>query len=132
VTGSAKRKGDSAELEAAAMLSDLLGFGVRRQLGAGRADDVGDLTGIPATVVQVANRPSDTLRAVREKPLEAEVQRGRAGATFAATMVRLRGGAWRVVLTPEQFATLLREALTIPSSLTAVTDTARSSADSDP
>jgi hypothetical protein len=115
MTGPAKRKGDSAELEAARLLHDLLGFDVRRQLGAGRADDVGDLTGIPDTVVQVANRPSDSLRAIHEKPLQAEVQRGRAGATFAVTMIRLRGGAWRVVLTPEQFATWAREAIA-PSS----------------
>jgi hypothetical protein len=111
VTSPSKRKGDSAELEAAALLHDLLGFPVRRQLGAGRADDVGDLTGIPDTVIQVANRPSDGLRAIREKPLECEVQRERARTVFAATLIRLRGGCWRVVLTPEQFATLLREAL---------------------
>jgi hypothetical protein len=51
---------------------------------------------------------------VREKPLAAEAQRQNAGATFAATLVRLRGGVWRVVLTPEQWATLHREA-TAPS-----------------
>lgn len=32
-----------AELEAARTLSALLGFPIRRKLGAGRADDVGDL-----------------------------------------------------------------------------------------
>lgn len=110
MTGSAKIKGDAAERDAAAILSDLLGYPVRRQLGAGRLDDVGDLSGVPDTVVQVAWWPSDTLRAVRDKPLEAERQRERAGATFAATMVRLVGGVWRVVLLPEQFAVLHREA----------------------
>jgi hypothetical protein len=40
-----------------------------------------------------------------------ERQRERAGTTFVATMVRLRGGVWRVVLTPEQFAVWAREAL---------------------
>jgi hypothetical protein len=110
MTGSAKRKGDRAELEAAEILHDFTGFPIRRQLGAGRLDDVGDLDGIPQTVVQVANR-ADLARAIREKPLEAELQRERAGATFASTMIRLRGGAWRVVMTPEQFCILLREAL---------------------
>jgi hypothetical protein len=91
-----------------------LGYPVRRQLGAGRLDDVGDLCGVPDTVVQVAWWPSNTLRAVRDKPLDAERQRERAGTPFAATMVRLVGGVWRVVLTPEQFAALHREALAPP------------------
>ena len=32
-------------------------------------------------------------------------------ATFACTWVRFRGGLWRVVLTPEQWATYHRETL---------------------
>jgi hypothetical protein len=110
MTGSAKRKGDRAEIEAAEILHDQTGFPVRRKLGAGRADDQGDLDGVPDTVVQVANR-ADLAATIREKPLEAEVQRQRAGATFAVTMIRLRGGQWRAVLTVEQLCTLLREAL---------------------
>jgi len=108
VTNSQKAKGDRAEREAAALLDDLLGYGVRRKLGAGRQDDTGDLDGVPDTVVQVASW-ADALRAVREKPLGAEDQRLNAGVTFAFTMVRLRGGAWRCVLTPEQMATYVRE-----------------------
>lgn len=103
-------KGKAAEREAAALLQNLLGLPVRRRLGAGRLDDVGDLDGVPNTVVQVANW-ADALRAVREKPLEAEQQRENADATFASSFVRLRGGVWRVVLTPEQWATLMREVL---------------------
>ena len=110
MTSPSKRKADAAELEAAAVLADELGFPIRRKLGAGRLDDVGDLDGMPDTVVQVAAW-ADVLRAVREKPAAAERQRERAGATFAATLVRMRGGVWRVVLTPEQFATWAREAL---------------------
>jgi hypothetical protein len=110
MTSRQKAKGDEAEREAAALLHDLLGFPIRRQLGAGRLDDVGDLDGFPDTVVQVASW-ADVLRAVREKPLEAERQRERAGATFATTMVRMRGGLWRVVLTVPQFSTWAREAL---------------------
>jgi hypothetical protein len=105
-----KRKGDSAELEAARLLTDLLGFPVRRQLGAGRADDVGDLDGIPDTVVQVASW-ADTRAAAVQKPRGAEQQRINAQAKHAATMVRFRGGTWRVVLTVEQFAALLLEAV---------------------
>ena len=110
MTSPSKRKGDAAEFEAAAVLADELGFAVRRKLGAGRLDDVGDLDGMPDTVVQVAAW-GDVLRAVRAKPNAAERQLDRAGATFAATMVRLRGGVWRVELTPDQFATRAREAL---------------------
>jgi hypothetical protein len=116
-----KRKGDRAELEVQGLLRDLLGVPARRALGAGRKDDVGDIHGVPDTVIQVADW-KDALRAVREKPLEAEDQRLRYatvaragngvefGPCFAATFVRLRGGDYRVVMTPEQWATLWREA----------------------
>jgi hypothetical protein len=110
VTGSAKRRGDDAERQAAVVLGDLLGYPIRRKLGAGRLDDVGDLDGLPNTTVQVAAW-ADALRAVREKPVQAELERERAETTFVVTLVRLRGGVWRVVMTPEQFATWAREAL---------------------
>jgi hypothetical protein len=41
MTAPAKRKGDAAEREAAALLHDLTGWPVRRKLGAGRTDDEG-------------------------------------------------------------------------------------------
>ncbi len=109
MTGSSKRKGDRAEREVAAILADLTGFDVRRQLGAGRADDVGDLDGIPDTVIQVADW-ADVLRAVRVKPIEVEAQRHNAGATFAVSAVRMRGGLYRFVCDPAQMATWIREA----------------------
>jgi hypothetical protein len=98
-----KAKGDRAELEAAALLKQTLGLPVRRKLGAGRADDTGDLDGVPGHVVQVASW-ADTAAAARVKPPEAEQQRINANATHAATLVRFRGGTWRVVLTLEQWA----------------------------
>jgi hypothetical protein len=111
MTSAAKRKGDAAEREAAALLSDLLGFKVERKLGAGRAEDTGDLYGLPDTVVQAAWWPSrGVLRAVREKPIECEQQQDNAGATFGFSMIRMVGGVWRAVLTPEQMATYVREA----------------------
>lgn len=113
MTSASKRKGDRAELELAGLLADLLGFPIRRKLGAGRADDTGDLDGIPDTVIQVANW-NNALRAVREKPHGAEEQRLNAGATFAATAVRLVGGTWRFVLTPEQYATYVRNSIPAP------------------
>lgn len=101
-----KRKGDSAEREAAQLLSDLLGVPVRRQLGAGRQDDVGDLDGVPGHIIQIASW-ADTAAAARIKPAAAEQQRRNAGAAHAATLVRFRGGTWRVVLTLEQWAAYL-------------------------
>ena len=110
MANSAKRKGDRAELEVQAWLIENLGVPARRKLGAGRQDDMGDIDGVPLTVIQVVNKPSDTLRAIREKPIQAEQQRRRAGEPFAATFVRLKGGEYRVVMTPEQWATMWREA----------------------
>ncbi|HEY3713872.1 MAG TPA: hypothetical protein VGL39_05030 [Jatrophihabitantaceae bacterium] len=110
MTGAAKRKGDRAELEIARLISDELGIAVRRKLGAGRTDDTGDLDGIPNTTAQVANW-ADALRAIREKPLAAEVQRGNAGDLFAVSFIRTRGGIWRAVMTVEQWATYAREVL---------------------
>jgi hypothetical protein len=111
VTGPAKRKGDRAELEVQGLIRELLGVPARRALGAGRLDDVGDITGVPDTVIQAANY-SDLVRAIREKVPECVEQQERAGATFGATFVRRRGGKWVVVLTPEQWATYWREAMT--------------------
>lgn len=104
-----KRKGDRAELEVQAILRELLGVPARRKLGAGRQDDTGDIDGVLSTVIQVASW-KDVTRALREKPRECEQQQARANATFGATFIRLRGGEWRVVLTPEQWATYHREA----------------------
>lgn len=106
---SSKRKGDKAELEVQALLRDLLGVPARRMLGAGRRDDVGDIDRVPYTVIQVANH-RDVAAAVREKPVECEGQRARAGKPFGATFIRLRGGDYRVVLTVDQWAALWREA----------------------
>jgi hypothetical protein len=107
MTNPQKAKGDRAELEAAAILTDLLGVPVRRKLGAGRADDTGDLDGVPGHVVQVASW-ADTAAAARVKPKKAEQQRINAQADHAATLVRFRGGTWRVVLTLEQWARYIK------------------------
>lgn len=112
-----RNKGLAAEREAASLIGDHLGYDVHRLPSPGSSFEVGDLFGIPGTVVQVAYWPSKTLAAYTVKPDEAEVQRERAGATFAATMIRHKGYAgrpalWRVALTVPQFAALWREATT--------------------
>ena len=110
---SKKNKGDRAEREAAELLSKATGYEVRRQLGAGRTNsaggDVGDLDGIPDTIVQVADW-TDKSAACLEKPREAEMQRWNAKAKYAASMIRWRGGQWRMVMTVDQFARLISAA----------------------
>ncbi|MCP9914569.1 hypothetical protein KBZ07_14415 [Cyanobium sp. BA20m-14] len=103
-----KGRGDRAEREAAELLSLLLGLPIRRKLGAGRLDDQGDLDGLSGFALQVADW-KDVARAAREKPAAAERQRHHAAAPHSATLVRFRGGLWRVVLTPEQWARLVLE-----------------------
>lgn len=103
-----KRKGDRCELGVQSLIHDLLGWPARRKLGAGRLDDIGDIDGVPDTVIQCADW-KDALTALREKPRQCETQQARADATFGATFLRLRGGEFRVVLTPEQWATYARE-----------------------
>ena len=105
-----KRKGDKAEREAAEVLTKTTGFECKRNLAAGIPEDVGDIYGIPNCVVQVCDY-KDKNRACLVKPREVEVQRQNADVKFAASMIRFRGGEWRVVLTPEQFNTLLQAAL---------------------
>lgn len=107
MTGTAKTKGDRAERELAAILADLTGYPVRRMLGAGRLDDVGDMDGIPGVVIQAADW-RDKVRAIRQKPLEAELQRENAKAALAVTAIRLHGGEWRMVMTLEQWAAWLK------------------------
>lgn len=92
----------------AELIGDLLGHPARRKLGAGRLDDIGDIDGVPDMTVQVVNWPHDTIRAMRDKPIECADQQARARTPLAATFVRLRGGVYRVVLTPEQWADYVR------------------------
>lgn len=110
MTNSSKRKGDRAELEVQALWRDNACSTARRALGAGRKDDLGDITGIPFTVCQVVNW-RDVAAAVRAKPVESERQRLEADLPFACTFVRLKGGDYRVVMTPDQFFDMWREAI---------------------
>lgn len=99
------RKGAAAERELAQLLSDQLGFTVKRRHNIGTHEDIGDLYGIPNLTAQVANW-RNIADAVRIKPPECEVQQRNAGTTFGATFIRLRGGDWRVVQTVGQFLTM--------------------------
>ena len=109
-----KNKGDRAEREACIYLTAATGHIVERRFGAGQDKDKGDLTGIPNTVIQIANW-KDTNAAVLQKPREAEQQRLNAKVDHAITMVRFNkrpncaeGDNWRVVMTIEQYARLIK------------------------
>ncbi len=110
MTSPSKRKGNKAELEVQGMLREHLGVPARRTLGAGRSDDMGDIEGVPDTAIQVANW-ADLNRAVREKLPMLERQMVNAGATRGALFCRRVGGKWVIVLTPEMWFSLIREAL---------------------
>ena len=105
-----KNKGDKAEREACALLTEFTGYEVERRFGAGMEKDKGDLVGIPDTVLQIANW-KDTNAAVLQKPREAEQQRINAKAKYAVSLVRYKkrpgckhGDNWRVVMTIEQLS----------------------------
>lgn len=109
MTTPSKRKGDAAELEAARLLAQLTGWPVRRRLGAGRADDCGDLDGIPDSCVQVKHY-RDITRAINEILTELPVQQTNAGTPYAFGLVRRPGGRWFAVLDLPNLCALLREA----------------------
>ena len=111
MTSPQQRKGSSGEREIAALINQLTGWPVRRKLGAGRADDSGDLDGIPSTTAQVKNY-ADIGRGIREALHDLEQQRLNAGTTHAVAFIRRPGGRWIAVMTVEQWATLAREAET--------------------
>lgn len=113
MTNPSKRRGDSAELEAARILEQHLGWTVRRKLGAGRADDTGDLyvTEHPEIVVQVKNWPSRTLASFHAARDDADEQARNNHSPFRFGMVRTRGGVWTCVTSVEAQAVWIREAL---------------------
>lgn len=106
MTNSSKGKGDRGELEAQALLRELLGDDkVRRSLGAGRKDDVGDIDGVPQTAVQVVWTKTWTA-AINQKLPMVEQQRKNKRVRFASLWVRRDRNPipWIVVMTPTQWA----------------------------
>ena len=104
----AKAKGCRAEREVVTLIDQLLGVDVRRTL-AGHADDIGDLSGLADTTLEVKNY-TDIGRACREGVDELIKEQANAGTMFGACFVRRRGGDFYVVMTPQQWATYWREA----------------------
>lgn len=110
MTNPAKNKGDAAEREIAKLLADRLGLPVKRKLGAGRAEDTGDLYGLPDCTAQVKNY-TDIARAIREGLPGSVAQQANAGTTHGVLFVRRRGGDWVAVLTLDQWCATYREGL---------------------
>jgi Holliday junction resolvase len=109
MTTSSKRKGDVAELELARQLEAELGVRVRRKLGAGRADDVGDIDGLTDTTVEV-KAYRDTARAINDAMHDLEREHANSGATFAVAFVKRPRLGWVAVMSVPQWCTLWREA----------------------
>lgn len=105
-----KRKGDRGELEAAHLLTNLLGFKVERKLGAGRAEDTGDLYGVHDWTLEV-KRTSSVAIGVRDGLADVVREQANAGSTYGAALVRADGGQWFVAMTPEQFCAAVRATL---------------------
>ena len=110
MTSPAKRTGDAAELEVARLLADHLGLPVRRKLGAGRSDDVGDLDGLPGVVAQCKNY-RDITRAIGDAMNDLPTQQANAGATHAVAFIRRPGGRWVAVMDLPGWCGLYREAM---------------------
>jgi hypothetical protein len=111
VTNPQKNKGDKAEREIAAILSDHLGVTVKRKLGAGRAEDEGDLHGLPDTTAQVKDY-KDVTRGIREGLEALERQQANAGTNHGVLFVRRPGGRWIAVQTVESWCCDYRERVT--------------------
>lgn len=103
-----KAKGDRAELELARLLSDELGIPVKRMLGAGRAEDVGDLHGLAGWTVETKNY-ADLASGINEGLKDLDREQVNAGTPFGVVFVRRRGGRWLAVMDLPRFCSVYRE-----------------------
>jgi hypothetical protein len=113
VTSPAKRKGDRAEREAVAMLTEL-GVDAHRRYGAGVVDDLGDLVLVDGLVVAQVRDWSDFGRACAEAACDAERQAATSGAPIGIGIVRRRGGRFLITMTPATFAWVAHALLSDP------------------
>ena len=109
VTSSARRRGSAWERAVASYLRDHGHPYAERAYGAGRHDDRGDLLGFPGWVLECKSRQRLELADWIE---QAESARARAGADYAAVIVKRRQrptGSAYVVMRLDHFARLLAE-----------------------
>ena len=91
-----KRKGDDGERQVAKILSDMLGENIRRALGAGRKDDVGDLYGLVDVTGQVKTW-SNITSAINVGLRDLARQQKNSGDRYGVLFVKRRSG-WIVVM----------------------------------
>lgn len=108
MTRAAMERGKRAEQAVCRLIEEHTGWKVRRRLS-GRVDDVGDLEGVPETCVQIKSYQNIAL-GMAEGLKELPAQTAAAGATYGVLFLKRRGPNWAVVMSPETFFALLREA----------------------
>ena len=117
MSGITGTKGQVAERELAAYLTAASPWLVDRMLRTGRADDLGDLTGIPDHTVQVKNYVN-IQRAVSQGLPDLARQQIAAGTRHGVLFVRrhgrITGPRWIAVLPVDQWVDLATRALEIP------------------
>ena len=103
MTNRNKQKGDRAERELAKLLTVALGIPIRRMLGAGRIDDVGDLDGIDDTAIQVKHLNSIATAINAGVPQLARQQVNKR-AVRGVLFIKHRRHGWIAVTTLDQWA----------------------------
>ena len=97
-----KRKGDKAERDLAALLTQRLGTPIRRMLGAGRQDDIGDLDGLPNCATQVKHWQNITA-AITTGIAQMQQQQINKNAPDGVLFIKHRKHGWLAVTTLEQW-----------------------------
>lgn len=103
MTNRQKAKGDRAERELAKLLTIALGIPIRRMLGAGRIDDVGDLDGIDDTAIQVKHLNS-IATAINVGIPQLVRQQHHKRAAHGVLFIKHRRHGWLAVTTLEQWS----------------------------
>jgi hypothetical protein len=102
-----KAKGDRAERDIAHLLSELLNKPIRRKLGAGRADDTGDIDGLTDWTIQVKDR-KDIARTIREGMQQLADQQKNAGTNNGVLLIKQTGGTWLAIMTVQQWTETIK------------------------
>jgi len=98
-----KRKGDDAERQLAKTLTVLLQKPMRRTLGAGRKDDIGDIDGIDDTAIQVKHW-QDITAAITQGIGQLARQQNNKKAAHGVLFIKHRKHGWLAVTTITEWA----------------------------
>lgn len=106
-----KRKGDNAERQLAKTLTELLQKPMRRTLGAGRKDDIGDIDGIDDTAIQVKHW-NDITAAITQGITQLTQQQQNKKAQHGVLFIKHRKHGWLAVTTLGEWAANERDRTT--------------------